>query len=241
MRKYFEMQYCIDNYNELIDLAINYINDQFYKNLTFAKLSIDNYRKYKEDTVSFDDIPSYKLESYKYKYVHSLNVAKKSSILANEENISAKVMIICGILHDIGHYICNYRLHGEQSALMAEDFLYKNSSIPYGDIIKIGNIIRAHYPKEWNDKYYKSDQVFAEDIILLEADFWDKNDLASFMEKTDIYGGSILKNKYERMQKNCKMLLKQQKEEQDCKYTKNYRKYIYEQLEKNKKLIVEID
>lgn len=227
MNKLFDYGYRISDFDNLVACTKNFILNEFKKNIAKITSSITDYRKYKKKTVSFGEIPSYKL-NYEYKYIHSLNVAAKAVKLADCAKISEQIMYICGLLHDVGHYTCDVKSHGKKSAEMAMDFLRRNSDIPEVDIKKIAKIINSHCPVEWDEEYYKSDWISAEEIIMLEADFWDKNDLQSFIEKTGVSDVKILDSQYKKMHANCVELLVQKKEEQECEYTMGFKAYIKE-------------
>lgn len=237
--KLFDANYKIEKYETILKEAKEYIKTEFSNNLMNATRSLDEYKKYKEDVKSFDDVPSYKISSYLYKYVHSINVSTKCEILASKCNLSKEVMSLAGVLHDVGHYTCDYRLHGVKSAEMAKNFLKRYSHLEIKDIEAIGRIIASHYPIEWDENYYKSSYISKEEVVLLEADFWDKNDLISFIEKTRLEDIEVVREKYSKIQKNCLELLNEKEEERDCEYTKGFCECIKKQIDDNEKAMQE--
>ena len=236
MKKLFDHDYVIEEYDRIKRDAKDYLVAELSKNLAQVTCSIEEFRKYKKNTKSMDDVPFYKVSSYMYKYIHSINVAHKCRILAEKSNLSEEVMALAGILHDVGHYACEYRLHGVKSAEMAMEFLTEHSSLPAEDIKAMGRIIASHCPIEGNESYYKSNDISVEEIVLIEADFWDKNDLRSFLEKTKLDDVTIVQEKYRKAQKNCNLLLNEKEEDRDCDYTPDFLDCIMEQAAENQRI-----
>ena len=235
MQKLFDKNYIIIDYNRVTKDAEAYISAELSKNLSIVTKSLEEYKKYKENTVSLDDVPSYKIASYKYKYIHSINVSKKCVILAEKAGLSTEVMALAGLLHDVGHYSCNYKMHGVKSAELAMKFIERHCDMPQKDIEAFGRIISAHYPIAWDEAYYKSDIISKEEVVLLEADFWDKNDFASFLEKSKLTDLDEVNNKFEKIQNNCVVFLNEKVEDRDCEYTDGFYECIKVQMEQNKK------
>lgn len=84
-----------------------------------------------------------KQEDGYYRYTHSLRVAGICRNIALEEGLEEEMLILAGLLHDIGYVTCKSRLdyadHGLKSAQIAEAFLkecgydpQKTESICYG-------------------------------------------------------------------------------------------------------------
>lgn len=84
-----------------------------------------------------------KQEDGYYRYTHSLRVAGICRNIALEEGLEEEMLILAGLLHDIGYVACKSRLdyadHGLKSAQIAEAFLKecgydpkKTESICYG-------------------------------------------------------------------------------------------------------------
>ena len=235
MQKLFDKDYTIENFEHIKAEAEEYIIAELSKNLSIITRSLDEFKKYKEKTLSIDDIPSYKISSYLYKYIHSVNVSKKCVCLAKKSDLSVDAMALAGLLHDVGHYSCDYKLHGVKSAEMAMEFIKTHCDLPQKDIESFGRIIEAHYPIEWDETYYKSDNISQEEVVLLEADFWDKNDFGSFLEKSKLNDFTEVQNKYEKIQRNCMDLLNEKIEDRDCEYTEGFYECIKQQLDENKK------
>ena len=84
-----------------------------------------------------------KQEDGYYRYTHSLRVAGICRNIALDEGLEEEMLILAGLLHDIGYVACKSRLdyadHGLKSAQIAEAFLkecgddpQKTESICYG-------------------------------------------------------------------------------------------------------------
>jgi uncharacterized protein len=62
----------------------------------------------------------------KYRWEHTLRVARWTWILAKEEKADIKKSVIAALFHDVSHFVSkDYRKHGEKSAEIAMDFMLK--------------------------------------------------------------------------------------------------------------------
>jgi|YelNatPaOPRAMG01_1025707.scaffolds.fasta_scaffold12651_4 uncharacterized protein len=62
----------------------------------------------------------------KYRWEHTLRVARWTWILAKEEKADIEKSVIAALFHDVSHFVSkDYRKHGEKSAEIAMDFMLK--------------------------------------------------------------------------------------------------------------------
>lgn len=240
MKIYFEKHKYPDRYTEIKEFSKKYIYEKLKEQHAYATESISNYKKYKKKIKSLDDLPDYKRYSSNYKYIHSLNVADKCRKMAIKEGkVSEEIMELIGLFHDISHYSCDYKFHGQRSGEMAKEFLKKYNIFSEEELNNIQKIIEAHYPVHWDEEYYLGNEISMEEIILLECDFWDKVDLESYSKKTKIIDDKRIEKAFNEMQEKIELLLNLPKDQQECVYTSTFLRNIEMQGHKNKEYLKE--
>ena len=238
MRVYFKKNDYPDKYDEIKDSSKKYVYERLKEQHAYAMQSISNYNKYKKKAKSLSDILDYKRCSSDYKYIHSLNVADKCRRMAIEEgDVSEDIMELVGEFHDVAHYLCDYKLHGQVSGEMAKKFLSGYNVFSEEELDNIEKIIESHYPVEWDEEYYLGNEISKEEIILLECDFWDKVDLESYCEKTKISDHKKIARAFSEMQEKIELLLSLPKEKQEYVYTSTFSRTIEMQKKKNKEYL----
>jgi putative nucleotidyltransferase with HDIG domain len=175
MKLLFPEKLILDDFDALRDKVKAYVRKSLNKQHTQTVSSLEAYQIYKPGVQSLNDVPYYKLDSSEYKYFHCLSVAQNCIKLCRlEGRVNCELLELAGLMHDIGHFKGDYRKHGIVSANMAAEFLSSESSLDDEQINGIAKVIRAHYPEKLDKRYYYSDDISLEEILLLEADFLDK-------------------------------------------------------------------
>lgn len=244
MQILFPKDYKIDNFEELRERAKSYADSRLEVQHREAVESLESYRKFKQETEDLSEVAYTTLSSHRYKYMHCLNVARNCIKLASiEDNVSIQIMELAGILHDVGYFACEYSKHGTLSAMLAKEFLLKESNLPREDIEKIGKIINSHKPENWDVTYYCGGEISLEEILLLQADFLDKLSLKSgvlslqesgskkenIMEALDSFERTIIKKSED--------ILKRPLEKRRCHYTDSFLNLLEEQYKYNKEIM----
>lgn len=234
----------IDGFKVLRDKVKHYVKQSLNKQHMETVQSLEAYQSYKPNIQSLNDVPYYKLNSSEYKYTHCLSVAKNCIKLSQiEGNVSCDFMELAGLLHDVGHFKGNYKKHGTLSAKMAVEFLAEESSLNDEQISSIAKVIKAHYPEKLDKRYYYSDDISLEEILLLEADFLDKlnprrgmltilecgSNRESINDSIEHFERKIIKKAYN--------ILTSPVEKRECHYTDSFLQLLRKQFEINKNIL----
>ena len=79
-----------------------------------------------------------------YRWEHTLRVAHWAWILAKEEKADVEKSLIAALFHDVSHFVSkDYRMHGEESAEIAAEFMQK-AGFPANFTKDISYAIRSH-------------------------------------------------------------------------------------------------
>ncbi len=177
----FDNDFKINKFEALKIKAKGFLEEQLKKQHGVATNSLDNYRGFKSNTASLNELPYYILGSHQYKYLHSINVSKNCVRLAEiEGNTSVQVMELVGLLHDVSYFGCEYKKHGTKSGNITAEFLSKESDLREDDIAKISRIVSSHYPEDDTlECYCCKENISLEEVLLVEADFLEKVNLKS--------------------------------------------------------------
>jgi len=248
MKTLFSKDFVIDDFEDLKLKAKNYVNECLSQQHKLAMSSIEEYQKFKPETVHLEDLDFYTRNSYDFKYMHSLNVSQNCIKLAKiEGNVSVQVMELIGILHDIAYFGCSYNKHGIVSAQYSEAFLHRESSLDSNDIRKIGKIISAHYPEDNNIKCFCwGNNLSLEEVLIVEADFLDKCSLKNGVrillecgsKKCDFKDAVYCFEK--KMVTRCRDMLNCSERDENCCCTDSFYKLLERQLKYNESLVLDL-
>lgn len=244
MQSLFSSDFFIENYEELKEKTKRYVFERLKEQHDTAVASSERYNKFRSKITDLNQLPYYVLQSHKDKFVHSLNVAENCIKLCSyEKDVCTQTMELAGLLHDVSYFSKSYDNHGNDSAEMAVAFLAKESTLSTGDIGKIKRIIARHYQKVIDPKYYCSDDISLEEIVLLEADFSDKVSIKSGLLCL-IENGSKrnciekIIEKYQRKIIDMTVeVINKPVEKRVCHFTDSYLVILNEQLDENQKII----